>query len=222
VLRALDPLYRRVDEQGIDFGVARINNSSRNPFEIQQKYTRPDIFEISKNIKTFYSEIQSQRYPDLGKKLTWETGDDPERVIGAPVILKVNTGKFTLADLKGVKLEDLDQISPTLDPYWTLENIDYRNFYEIKWKITKDSPNPYNFEYRGKISDLFELSHFLPYAGTYRVTTELYDFYGNISVFSRFITVQDDMKPEIVAFTRLEDKFDYTLQNLKNVQLKDF
>lgn len=222
VLRALDPLYRRVDEAGIDFGVARINNSSRNPFEIQQKYTRSDIFEISKNIRTFYNEIQSQRYPNLGKKLTWETGDDPERVIGAPIILRVNTGKFTLADLKGVKLEDLDQISPTLDPYWTLENIDYRNFYEVKWKITKESPNPYNFEYRGKIADLFELSHFLPYAGTYRVTTELYDFYGNVSVFSRFITVQDDMKPEIVAFTRLEDKFDYTLQNLKNIQLKDF
>lgn len=222
VLRALDPLYRRANVQGIDFGVARINNTSINPFEVQQKYTRNDILELSKNVQTFYQEIQSQRFPDLGKKLTWETGDDPERIIGAPVILRIDTGKFTLADLKGVKLEDLDEIAPNLTPYWTLENIDYRNFYEINWKITKDSPNPYSFEYRGRISDLFELVHFLPYAGKYRITAELYDFYGNISVFSRFVTVQDDMKPEIVAFTRLEDKFEYRVDNLKNIQLKDF
>jgi hypothetical protein len=54
------------------------------------------------------------------------------------------------------------------------------------------------------------------------VVIELFDFYGGVSVFSRFVTVQDDMKPEIVAFTRLEDKFDYTLSNLANVQLQDF
>ena len=222
-LRALDPLFRRVSEKGIDFGVERINNNNaKNPFEALQRYTRVDNARLAANIRTFYDEIRSQRYPNLGARLTWEFGDDPERIIGAPMIFTVDTGKFTVADLKGVKLEDLDAIAPGLDPYWTLENIHYRNFYEINWKITKSAPNPYNFEHRGRINELFELSHVLPYAGTYRVTAELYDFYGNVSVFSRFFTVQDDMKPHMVAFTRIEDKFDYTISNLKNVQLIDF
>jgi hypothetical protein len=54
------------------------------------------------------------------------------------------------------------------------------------------------------------------------VTIELYDFYGNVSVFSRFVNVQSDMKPEIIAYTRLEDKFNYSIKNLNNVQLQDF
>lgn len=223
VLRSLEPLYRKSSENGIDFGIARINdNSAKNPFESLQRYTKSEIPQIESNFIEFYDEIRSQRYPDLNSRLTWEFGDDPQRVIGAPIVLTLNIDRFTLFDLRGVKLEDLDAISSGLDPYWTLENIDYRNFYEINWKITKASPNPYNFEYRGKVVDLFKLTHILPYAGKYRITAELYDFYGNISVFSRFITVQDDMKPEIVGFTRLEDKFDYTIKNLANVQLKDF
>lgn len=222
VLRALDPLYKPIDSTGIDFGISRINDSAKNPFGVNQKYTKDDISKIELNIKEFYNQIKSQRFPNLRKKLTWETGDDPERVIGAPVILTLTTGNFTLNDLRGVKLEDLDEISPGIGPHWTLENINFRNFYEVNWKITKDSPNPYNFEYRGKVTDLFKLTHFLPYSGKYRITVELTDFYGNTSVYSRFILVQDDMRPEIIAFTRLEDKFNYSVSNLKNIQLKDF
>jgi hypothetical protein len=223
VLRSLSPLFGKKSESGIDFGTNRINtNSALNPFKVGQKYSRQDIIKISENIKKFYDEIREQRFPNLGARLNWENGDDPERIIGAPVIFTVDTGKFTISDLNGVKLEDLDAIGTGLDPHWTLENIDYRNFYEVNWKITKDSPNPYYFEHRGKITELFELPHIFPYAGKYRVTVELFDFYGNVSVYSRFITVEDTMKPEIVAFTRLEDKFNYSIGNLANVQLKDF
>jgi len=222
VLRALDPLYRQASTNGIDFGINRINQDGKNPFEVNQKYTRSEIITLSGNIKEFYDQIKNQRFPDAGKKLNWETGDDPQRIIGAPVIFTLDIGKFTVGDLNGVRLDDLDAIAVGLDPYWTLGNIDYRNFYEVNWKITKDSPNPYFFEHRGKVIDLFELPHVLPYAGKYRVTVELFDFYGNISVFSRFLTVQDDMKPEIVSFTRIEDKFDYTISNLSNIQLMDF
>lgn len=223
-LRALDPLYRRVSDVGIDFGVARINNNgAKNPFEYSQVITtRAEADLYIANIETFYSEIRDQRIPNLGKKLTWEFGDDPQRVIGAPVVFTADTGKFTLQDLRGVRLDDLDAIAPGLDPYWTFQNIDFRNFYEVNWRITKPGPNPYNFELRGKIVDLYSLPHVLPFAGTYRVIIELFDFSGNVSVFSRFVTVQDDMKPEILAITRLEDKFDYTIKNLKNVRLQDF
>jgi hypothetical protein len=222
-LRSLDPLFRKVDDLGIDFGVGLINkNKSPNPFEWNQKYSREDSLKLNDNIREFYTQIKNQSFPNIGQRLTWEFGDDPERIIGAPVILKADFKKLTLFDLRGVKLEDLDEIAPGLNKYWTLENIDFKNVYEINWKITKPGPNPYSWEYRDKTVNIYEIPHVFPYAGKYRVTVELIDFCGNISAFSRFITVQDDLKPRIIAFSRLEDKFNYQVQNLKNVQLKDF
>jgi hypothetical protein len=222
VLRSLDPLYRQADPNGIDFGVVRFNDVDKNPFENSQYYAKTEIPGITDYITTFYENIRDQRLPNLNKRLSWEYGDDPQRVIGAPVTLTADIAKLTLSDVRGVRLDDLDAIAVGLNPYWTLENIDFKNYYEINWKITKPGPNPYNFEYRGKVVDLHTLPHFLPFAGKYRITIELYDFYGNISVFSRFIEVSDQMKPEIIAFSRLEDKFEYSIGNLSNTQLSDF
>ena len=222
VLRSLDTLYRQVDPLGMDLGVVRFNDTARNPFEDLQYYSKPNIPSIIEYITTFYDNIRDQRFPDLNKRFSWEFGDDPQRIIGAPIVLTADIQKLLVEDLKGVKLEALDELAPGLNKYWTFENIDFRNYYEINWRITKSGPNPYNFEYRGKFVDLYTIPHFLPYFGKYRVTIELYDFYGNVSVFSRFVTVSDQMKPEIVGFTRLEDKFNYSIKNLSNIQLQDF
>lgn len=222
VLRSLDPLYRQVDPNGVDFGVVRFNEASANPFSNFQYYTKPEIPGMVEYITTFYNNIRDQRFPNLNARLSWEYGDDPQRVIGAPIVLTLDINKLTLNDVRGVRLDDLDEIAVGLNQYWTLENIDFRNYYEVNWKITKPGPNPYNFEYRGRVVDLNILPHFLPFIGLYRVTIELYDFCGNISVFSKFIEVSDQMKPEIIAFSRLEDKFEYSIKNLSNIQLRDF
>lgn len=222
ILRSLDPLFKKKYLNGIDFGVVQLNTSGKNPFENSQRYTKSEIPTIVSYIKSFYSEIKNQRYPDLGKRLSWEYGDDPERIIAAPVVLDLITERFTFANFKGVTFEDVGASYIGGTPYWTLENLDFKNFYEITWKITKDSPNPYNFEYRGNIVDLHQLPHFLPYVGEYRVTAELHDFNGYTSTFSKFVTVEDSQTPQIIAFTRLEDKFNYRIKNLSNVRLQDF
>ena len=183
VLRSLDPLYRPVDPNGVDFAITRFNDSSKNPFENSQYYAKTEIPGITDYITEFYENIRDQRFPNLNARLSWEFGDDPQKVIGAPTVLTADIAKLTLSDVRGVRLDDLDAIAVGLDPYWTLENIDFKNYYEINWKITKPGPNPYNFEYRGKLVDLHNLPHFFPYTGKYRVTIELFDFYGNVSVF---------------------------------------
>ncbi len=217
-LVSLDPLYSKEYESGLDLGVGRLNEGFPNPYEFSQKYKISDINGISDYINNFYLERKNQRYPDLSAQLTWDFGDDPDKPIGAPVILELDIDRFTCQTFNGVTWLDLS--NPPL--YWTFENLDLRNVYEVTWKITKPSPNPYNFEYRGLAKDLKKLPHFLPFIGEYTVAIDIHTFNGNTSTYTTRITVQDDQKPEIIAFARLEDKFDFRIKNLSNIQVKDF
>jgi hypothetical protein len=220
-IRSLNPLLRKEYLNGADFGSYILNDGFDNPYQSGQKYAHANISKIVKYIKEFYNEIKQQRYPNLGKRLLWEDGDGPEKVIGAACVFNIFKDKFTFHSFRGVTFDDLAGMGG-YDPYYTLENIDFKNFHEITWNITKGGPRPYSFKWRGPIKYLHEIAHFLPYHGKYRVTAELHDFYGTTSVFSKFITVQSDQVPHITAITRLEDKFDYKLNNLKNVRLADF
>lgn len=222
MIRSLNPLFKKLNSNGLDLAEVILNDGYADPYQYNQKYPTNQIPGMVDYIKSFYESIRDQRYPDISKKLSWETGDDPEKIIGAPAIFNILLDKFTFQSFKGVTFEDVDSLDIAMNPYFTVGNLDFKNFHEITWKITKDAPRPYNFEYRGKIKDLYQLPHFLPYAGKYRVTAELHDFYGGTSVFSKFITVSSDQKPHIVGIARLEDKFNYQLSNLKNVRLIDF
>lgn len=222
VIRNLNPLYRLKDSNGSFINQQlTLNSGYSNPYENNQKYPASHIQGMIDYIKVFYDEIKNQRYPDLGARLSWQDGDDWDAKIGAPAIFNIKIDKFTFESFRGVTFEDLKG-NGEFDPYFRLSNLDFKNIYEITWKITKDAPLPYNFEFRGPVESYYQLPHFLPYTGEYRVTAELHDLYGNTSVFSKIITVQSDQVLHIIATTRLEDKFDYTLDNLTNVRLQDF
>lgn len=221
-LRNIYPLYKKVDQTGIDFGVANINLDAPDPFQNNQKYNRSEIIKLKANFVEYYDQIRNQRMPNLDKRLSWEFGDDPQRIIGAPVVFTMDMDMLDIWKLRGVQIQDLGPIATGLSPYWTPENIVYGNNYEVTWRITKGGPNPYNFEQRGKVLDLYELAHVLPYAGTYRVSIEVADFGANISVVSKLVTVQADQRPQILAYSRQEDKFEYNIGNLANVQAQDF
>lgn len=222
VLRSLDPLVKQKSASGIDFGTIRFNQDLSNPFDLGQKYPISELPSLADLIKTYYNSIRDQRFPNLGERLSWEYGDDPQRLIGVPIVFSISIPKFTLDDLRSVKLEEFESSIIGVDSHWRLNNIDFKNYFEVNWKIVKTGENPYNFEYRGPVGSLTTLPHYLPYSGEYRVIIELFDFYGGVSVFSKFITVSTEMKPEIIAFTKVEDKFNYQLSNLKNCQLRDF
>jgi hypothetical protein len=220
-LRCLDPMYRQQYETGVELGVVQFNENSPNPYEFLQKYGSQDVGGISSYINSFYEAIKDERYPDIGKNLSWEFGDSPDKPIGAPIILEMDITRFTFETFKGVTWEDLDSPGPGIPKYWTLQNLDFRNIYEITWEITKPAPEPYNFKYKGKAIDFYKLPHFLPYTGEYLVKLYFHTFNGDTIPLSQVITVTDK-KPEIIAFSRLEDKFDYRINNLDNVQLRDF
>ena len=215
---SLDPLYKPTYDNGVDIGINRINNDSPDPYSSFQKYNPADIDGICDYITEYYNQVKSWRYPDISRRLLWEMGDDPDKPIGAPVILEMDIDKFTCQTFNGVTWLDLSN-TPL---YWTFENLDLKNVYEVTWRINKPTPNPYNFSYRGLAKDLKRLPHFLPYVGEYTVSLDIHQFNGNTSTYTTKITVDEAKKPEILAFSRLEDKFSTRLDNLDNVQIKDF
>lgn len=107
--------------------------------------------------------------------------------------------------------------------YYTLENVDYLNMYEIEWNIKRvDDGQPYSFTWRGPLKDLHTIAHILPYAGAYDVSAKAYDFMGGATIaYEPGIVRILDKTPRIMAMTKYEDKFSYVLGNLSDVMLQD-
>ena len=113
-LRALDPLYRQEYELGVKLGVVQFNEGLPDPYEFAQYYGAADIPGIINYIETFYTEIKDERYPDIGAQLSWDFGDDPDKKIGAPVVLDMNIEKFTFETFRGITWKDLDSLIPSV------------------------------------------------------------------------------------------------------------
>jgi hypothetical protein len=107
--------------------------------------------------------------------------------------------------------------------YYTLENVDYLNMYEIEWNIKRvGGGQPYSFTWRGLLKDLHTIAHVLPYAGTYDVSAKAYDFMGGATIaYEPGLLFVRDKTPSVMAMAKYEDKFSYQLGGLSDVMLQD-
>lgn len=104
-----------------------------------------------------------------------------------------------------------------LSMHYTWDTIDFANFYEIEWEISKGGTNPYHFKFRGPIKEYYRLPHFLPFAGEYEVRMAVYDLQNNESVDIKkdYIRVLSH-ELEINAFTRWRKFERYTWDSTTN------
>jgi len=105
-----------------------------------------------------------------------------------------------------------------IDRHFTINNLKYKNVYEIEWIIT--GPQNYRFEWRTSTLGTNKIPHILPHTGEYAIEIRAYDMSGAVSNQFRKITVSPD-QPIIQVFTKIPDKFRYDFKNLDNVTIGD-
>ena len=209
----------------VDYLVTEINNSG-------QSLSANNNFDGSFNV---YSSVTDPFYADAIANcvITGDTAidiasgmvDSINDESGSPQYIYATLGLAGTYVVTAASIDDwYVNMFESAASYYTLENIDYLNMYEIEWNILKrDGGQPYSFTWRGKISDLHEFPHILPYVGEYDVSAKLFDFMGGATIAykPRLITVKEPAL-EIIAFSKYEDKFEYSLSNLGDVLIDDF
>ena len=100
----------------------------------------------------------------------------------------------------------------------TWGNIDFSNMVEIEWIIQKPTTqegSPYYFEYRGPILDFYQLAHFVPYTGEYKISCNVYDGFNVKSTVIKNQAIKVSPKViEIDAWTRFRELEDYIWTNV--------
>jgi len=198
----LDIPLESVNDTGIDF-LAKIDN---------QKWTSDENLKLSEVIDKFYNKMIKNGLSEIG---TYKTDvNDMSKYIGCPVVFRVKFEDLSVSDFSDVILDDLGD-------YYTSENIDKLNIYEIEW-IIKLRDGGYEFNIRGSVDDYMFLSHFLPKVGTYDVQVIGYDLMGNASNrWETSITVIYENNPKMYSVVKLTDKSTDLLMDLINVDIND-
>jgi hypothetical protein len=194
--------------QFIDFiTVAATTSSSTNTVGTGLKYfscATIQPFVVGDSIKV-YQSVYYNNYM-IGKI----TEINPPSMSGNTIVIDVNSynGEGTLTGWT-VQL---------IDRHFTINNLKYKNVYEIEWIIT--GPQNYRFEWRTSTLGTNKIPHILPHTGEYAIEVRAYDMSGAVSNQFRKITVSPD-KPIIQVFTKIPDKFRYDFKNLDNVTIGD-
>jgi hypothetical protein len=187
-----------------------------NPYDKDQKYSYLEQVALIEAVEVFYQQVQAEEWKHHGKSYYWSSSEVTEKEqLGCPIILKANLPKYRIMDYDGITFSDLESEGARVR-----DIITYLNLVDIEWVITKNSPNPYTWSFRGSIYDFNRIVHFLPYTGDYLIQLKIYDQFAGISVdFIRFT-----VKPTVattVGFTRTSDKFSYRFIDLTNVTVGD-
>jgi hypothetical protein len=187
-----------------------------NPYENQQKYSAPQQQALINAVEVFYNQVQEEEWKNHGSSYYWSNGEvNVKEQLGCPIILTANLPKYKIMDYDGITFADLETEGAKVR-----DIITYLNLVDAEWIITKNSPNPYKWSFRGSIYDFNQIVHFLPYVGDYLIELRVYDQFAGISVdFIKFT-----VKPTVattVGFTRTSDKFSYQFKDLTNVTVGD-
>ena len=202
-------------ENGLDLPTERFTNTV-NPYFNGQAYPKDSVPGLIDSIETFYEEAKKFTFPYDGNKDNFR-GDEPGILAGCPILLRGKANSYTWDDMvMSWDSVSYEEQSPNVQsgPF-TWDTIDFSNFYEVEWTITKNittaSPLAYNFTFRGSIYDYYTLPHFLPYSGVYTVTMRLYDMFNNPSFeITEDIIEVYDRELEIAGFARFRNTDDYT------------
>jgi hypothetical protein len=194
--------------QFIDFiTVAATTSSSTNTIGTGLKYfscATIQPFTVGDSIKV-YQSVYYNNYM-IGQI----TEINPPSMSGNTIVIDVNSynGEGTLTGWT-VQL---------IDRHFTINNLKYKNVYEIEWIIT--GPQNYRFEWRTSTLGTNKIPHILPHTGEYEIEVRAHDMSGAVSNQFRKITVSPD-QPIIQVFTKIPDKFRYDFKNLNNITIGD-
>ena len=97
----------------------------------------------------------------------------------------------------------------------TWDNISYGDFYEIGWTITYEDPFKYKTDFRGKISEMSQLTTILPYTGKYTISLVLHDLRNFMVMKSKVIEVKQ-FNPNIIGFANFHNNFS-TFSDVSNL-----
>lgn len=187
---------------GLDLPVDNFGNVV-NPYSMGQQYPPYAVPGLIQSIEEFYDELKKFPWPYRDEKDKY-IEDEPGVIAGCPIILKGKISQFTWDDLD-IAWDDVDVNT------FTWDTIDFSMFYEIEWIIEKLGDRPYYFQIRGSIKDYYNLPHFLPYTGKYRVTMNMYDMFNakSIEIKNEYIEVLA-RELQIAAFARWRNFAEYT------------
>ena len=191
-----------------------------NPFELGQHYPADTVEGLIDSIEAYYEELKSFTFPYTGEKETYK-GDHPGIPAGCPIILKGEAFAFTWDDMQMSwdSLSEDPASSPAPPSPYTWDTIDFSNYYEAEWTIelVGNTDHGYNFKHRGPILSYYNLPHFLPYSGKYKITLRVFDMFNNYAIQIKEDVIEVlDRQLEIAAFCRFRNSDDYSWNGTEN------
>lgn len=142
-------------------------------------------------------------------------------IFGSVIDVNYSTGVYTvLLDTSITIVVDESELFSSIQNYalLTWKNIDFSNLVEIEWIINKPATqtgSPYNFQFRGSVTDYNKMAHFVPFTGVYQVTCNVYNAFNTKTVLIKNQAIVVNPKTiDIDAWTRYREVEVYDWRNV--------